>query len=237
MDRNPESLTLSAPFSRTLSDQVANQLRQAILQGRLKPGQRIVEHEIAQAMAISRGPVRDALKILQNERLVVQYPHRGAFVAWLSLRDAEEIYSLREALEALALDYAIRYATDEQFDELSQVVNQMTTRLQQDYTQAEATDLDLEFHHTLCRISGHSRVLTAWMALRGQVRLLILTHRILQPMDFRERGAVWHRQLVDTLCQRDIGAAREVLQKHLAASFDTVSKAILEGKLDPSADQ
>ena len=114
MDNGLETLSLSAPFSRTLSDQVAGQLRQAILMGRLKPGQRIVEHEIAQAMAISRGPVRDALRILQNERLVVQYPHRGAFVAWLTLRDAEEIYSIRRELEMLAVEFAVKYATDEQ---------------------------------------------------------------------------------------------------------------------------
>ena len=69
MDNGVSSLSLSAPFNRTLSDQVANQLREAILRGQLKPGQRIVEHEIADAMALSRGPVRDALKILQNERL------------------------------------------------------------------------------------------------------------------------------------------------------------------------
>ena len=199
MDNNLSFLATPAPLSRTLSDQVVKQLRQAILSGQLKPGQRIVESEIAQAMALSRGPVRDALKILENERLVVHYPHRGAFVAWLTLRDAEEIYSLREALEVLALHNAIKYATDEQVGELSQVINRMTARQQEQYTQAEATDLDLEFHHTLCRISGHGRVLAAWTALRDQVRLLILTHRILHPMDFRDNAVEWHRQLADAV--------------------------------------
>ena len=237
MDNSFDFLTMSAPFNRTLSDQVANQLREAILRGQLKPGQRIIEHEIAQAMALSRGPVRDALKILQNERLVVQYPHRGAFVAWLTLRDAEEIYSLREALETLALRYAIKYASDEQVAELIQIVDQMMARLQQEYTQTEATDLDLEFHHTLCRISGHNRVLDAWTALRAQVRLLILTHRILHPMDFRENAADWHIRLADAVRQRDTEAAEEVLHKHLAASFEAVSRAIREGRLEPPIEQ
>jgi DNA-binding GntR family transcriptional regulator len=237
MDDNLDFLASSAPISRTLSDQVAKQLRQAILSGRLKPGQRIVEHEIAQAMALSRGPVRDALRILQNERLVVQYPHRGAFVAWLNLRDAEEIYSLREALEVLALHYAIMSATEEQIAELSKVVDQMTVRMRQDYSQAEATDLDLEFHHTLCRISGHGRALAAWTALRDQVRLLILTHRILHPMDFRENAADWHRQLVDAVRLRDGEAAEAVLRKHLAASFEATHAAILAGKLEPPGER
>ncbi len=231
MDNSMGPLSLSAPFNRTLSDQVANQLREAILQGQLKPGQRIVEHEIADAMALSRGPVRDALKILQNERLVVQYPHRGAFVARLTLRDAEEIYSLREALEILALHYAIKYATDEQIEELARIIARMTERVKQEYTQPEATELDLEFHHTLCRISGHSRVLEAWIALRGQVRLVILTHRILHPLDFRENAVEWHRQLLDAVRQRDSAAAEGVLRRHLAASLEATSRAIRDGKL------
>jgi DNA-binding GntR family transcriptional regulator len=237
MDKGLEVLELSAPFARTLSDQVANQLREAILSGQLKPGQRIVEREIAEAMALSRGPVRDALKILQNERLVVQYPHRGAFVAWLTLQDAEEIYSLREALEVLALQYAVRCATDEQIAELGRVVDEMIIRLQQEHTQTEATDLDLAFHYTLCRISGHGRVLTAWTALRDQVRLLLLTHRILHPMDFRENAIEWHQQLVDAVVKRDGRTAEVVLRQHLAASFEITSAAIREGKLEAPSDQ
>ena len=237
MDNNLGFLVTPAPLSRTLSDQVVKQLRQAILGGQLKPGQRIVESEIAQAMALSRGPVRDALKLLENERLVVRYPHRGAFVAWLTLRDAEEIYSLREALEVVALHNAIKYATDEQVGELSHVINQMTVRQQEEYTQTEATDLDLEFHHTLCRISGHGRALAAWTALRDQVRLLLLTHRILHPMDFRENAVEWHRHLVDAVLQRDGQAAEVVLREHLAASFEATSTAIREGKLEPPSEQ
>lgn len=230
VNSNLEFLATSVPISRTLSEQVADQLRQTILRGQLKPGQRIVEHEIADALALSRGPVRDALKILENERLVVRYPHRGAFVAQLTLRDAEEIYSLREALEILALNHAIKYATDEQVAELSKVIDRMIARMQEEYTQVEATDLDLEFHHTLCRISGHNRALAAWTALRDQVRLLILTHRILHPLDFRENAAEWHRQLVDAVLQRDVQAGEAVLRKHLAASFEATRTAMREGK-------
>jgi DNA-binding GntR family transcriptional regulator len=108
----------------------------------------------------------------------------------------------------------------------------MVSRLQQEYTQFEATDLDLEFHHALCRISGHSRVFAAWTALRAQVRLLILTHRILQPLDFRENSAEWHRHVVTALRQRDVNQAREVLRTHLAVSFESVVEAIKQGKAE-----
>ena len=67
--------------------------------------------------------MRDALKLLENEGLVVRYAHQGTFVAWLTLHDAEEIYSLRTALETLALNHAIRYATEDQIGELDRIVD------------------------------------------------------------------------------------------------------------------
>ena len=214
---------LTAPSSRTLSDYVAQRLREAILSGQFKPGQRIVEHEIAEAMQVSRGPVRDALKELEKEHLVGRYPHKGTFVTWLTLRDAEEIYSLREALEGLAVDYILKYASDEALDELDAVIDEMVSRREQEYTQAEATDLDLAFHDALCRISGHTRVQMAWRAVRIQVRLLILSHRILQPSDFRETAVEWHRQLAAALRERNAPLAHVLLHKHIMRSFETVA--------------
>ena len=228
---------LIAPSNRTLSDYVADRLREAILTGHLKPGQRIVEHEIAEAMQVSRGPVRDALRELESERLVARHPHKGTFVAWLNLRDAEEIYSLREALEGLAVAYAIKYATDEQLAELDEIVSTMVARRGGNYTQQEATDIDLEFHDTLCRISGHSRVLMAWRAVRAQVRLLILSHRTLQPADFRERAVDWHQQLATALRQRDVDLARAVLHTHLTQSFQSVAEAFKRASAGAAASQ
>lgn len=227
MNGNLEFLNVSAPLSRTLSDQVADQLRQAILLGQLKPGQRIVEQEIAEALALSRGPVRDALRILQNERLVVLNPYRGASVAKLTLEDAEEINSLREALELLALQHAIKVASDAQIGQLNAVVDRMIGLLDREAkAHAELIDTDLEFHYTLCRISGHSRVLSAWSALRGQVSLLMLSHRVLQGLDMSEVAVGWHGLLVEALLRRDAEAAEATLRKHLARSFEATVEAI-----------
>jgi DNA-binding GntR family transcriptional regulator len=234
-DNNNEFPILAAPSSRTLGDHVTQQLRNAILTGQLRPGQRIVEREIAEAMQTSRGPVRDALKLLENERLVVRYPHKGTFVAWLNVKDAEEIYSLREALESLALDYVFKNATEEQIDELDELVQSMAIQADQGYTEFEATDIDLEFHRTMCHISGHKRLLAAWEALDPQVRMLLLRHRTLLPSDFRERGVEWHRQIVDALRTRDTEQAHRLLQKHLAASFETLVQSFSEDEDEPPA--
>lgn len=213
---------LIAPAQRTLSDYVADQLRQAILTGEFKPNQRLVEQEIAESMRTSRGPVRDALKILENEGLVVRESHRGAFVAQLHPGDFIEIYTLRESLEILALRYLIKNASDEQIQLLEDLVKTMEELAQKNYSQVEATDLDMEFHHTLCQISGHTRVLNAWEALSGQIRLVLLKHRYEHPGDLRERSVTWHRKIVAALWERDVDKAIEEMQRHMAASSEWV---------------
>jgi DNA-binding GntR family transcriptional regulator len=230
MNGNFEFLTVAAPLNRTLSDQVADQLRQAILLGQLKPGQRIIEQEIAEALALSRGPVRDALRILQNERLIVINPYRGASVAKLTLRDAEEIYTLRLALEVLALRHAIENASDQQIGQLTAVIDRMVAHLQgAERSHAELIDTDLDFHATLVGISGHSRVMSAWSALRGQVSLLMLSHQVLEGLDMSEIAVTWHRQLVDEMLRRDPQAAEETLRRHLARSYEATVFAIRDG--------
>jgi DNA-binding GntR family transcriptional regulator len=230
MNGNFEFLTVAAPLSRTLSDQVADQLRQAILLGHLKPGQRIIEQEIAEALALSRGPVRDALRVLRNERLIIINPYRGASVAKLTLRDAEEIYTLRVALELLALHHAVESASDAQIGELTRVVERMETAVQESPdNHAVLIDTDLDFHETVVRISGHSRVVSAWAALRGQVSLLMLSHEVLGVMDMAEIAVTWHRQLVDEMLRRDATAAEETLRRHLARSYEATVTAIREG--------
>jgi DNA-binding GntR family transcriptional regulator len=179
---------LTAPTKRTLSDYVADQLRQAILSGQLQPNERLVEQDIAERMQTSRGPVRDGIKSLESEGLIVRQAQRGALVSQLHLEDFMEIYTLREALETLAIQWVIWKATDPQLDLRSAIVRKMEQLAQHDYTQVDATNLDLDFHHTLCQISGHSRVLSVWDSMSGQIRLVVLKHRLTHPDDLRERS-------------------------------------------------
>jgi DNA-binding GntR family transcriptional regulator len=219
-------LEIPAISDQSLSEKVADQLREAIVCGQITPGQHIVELDVVNATKISRGPVRDALRILENEHLVVRYPRRGTFVTRLGLRDAEEIYSLRESLEMVALEYAVQHATDAQLDELELIVAAMERRLEQQHTAYELADIDLEFHHMLCQISGHSRVITAWNNLRPQIRFLILTHRIPRPITWKEDIVERHKRIVATLRQRDLAMARKVFHEHLAYSLESTLAVI-----------
>jgi GntR family transcriptional regulator of gluconate operon len=218
--------SLIAPSQRTLSDYVADQLRQAILTEQFRPNARLVEQDIAESMKTSRGPVRDALKILENEGLVVRQPHRGAFVAQLDPEDILEIYSLREALETLAIRLAIKHASNRDIDTLEELVHNMAHLAEQEYNQLDATNVDMEFHHTLVRISGHGRVLTAWEALAGQIRMVVLKHRLDNPQDLRVRSVSWHEKIVSAMRERDIEKSVQELRIHMAASSEWIEKLI-----------
>ncbi len=222
--------TLVAPLQRTLSDYVADQLRQTILADQFSPKERLVEQEIAESMQTSRGPVRDALKILENEGLIVRQSHRGAYVAQLNPEDFMEVYTLREALETLAIRWAIQNATDQQIDDLTNLVVSMESLSRQNYNQVDATDLDMDFHHTLCKISGHRRVLSAWESLSGQIRLVVLKHRIVHPEDLRERSVPWHYKIVDAMRERDTEKAIRELRTHMAASYEWAQKLLDQNK-------
>ena len=222
---------LTAPSQRILSDYVAERLRQAILVGQFEPNQRLVEQDIAESVKTSRGPIRDALKILENEGLVTRQTHRGAFVAELNPDDMHEIFSLRKALESLAIQYLIEKATEEQIDELEKIVQSMEVMSLKDYGQAEATDLDMDFHHTLCKISGHKRVLTAWEALSGQIRIVLWKHRLVHPTDLRDRSVPWHAGIVEALRERNKEKAVDLLNVHLAASMEWVDQLVKQKKV------
>ncbi len=225
---------LTAPSQRTLSDYVADQLRQAILAGQFPPNERLVEQEIAESMQTSRGPVRDALKILENEGLVIRQSHRGAFVAQLHPEDFIEIYTLREALETLAVRYAIQNATDQQIGDLAKVVRSMESMARQNYNQVDATDLDMEFHHTLCKISGHKRLLNVWESISGQIRLVLLKHRLINPDDLRVRSVSWHAKIVEAMRERNTEKAVKELETHMAASSEWV-QVLLKQRANPTS--
>jgi len=231
MDKNIDlDNILTAPSQRILSDYVADRLRQAILLGQFQPNQRLVEQDLAESMKTSRGPIRDALKVLENEGLVIRETHRGAFVAELNPEDMREITTLREVLESLAIRYLIQRATSSQIDQLENIVHAMENMALSDYGQMEATDLDMEFHHTLCQISGHKRVLTAWEALSGQIRIVLWKHRLEHPTDLRDRSVPWHARIVEALRQHDAEKAITLLHEHLAASMEWVDQLLKQSR-------
>ena len=149
---------------RPLSEEAYDALRAAILGGRLQPGARIVEADIARQMATSRSPVREAVRKLEHEGLVEYVPRRGTIVVGLSRDDVADAYQLRAHLEAYGARLAATRASEEQLTRLLEMIERMREC-------ASSNDLeglvaaDVEFHRSVCDASGSPRLLQAWETL------------------------------------------------------------------------
>ena len=115
-----DNLELNMNAYLPLRDVVFNTLREAILKGELKPGERLMELQLASKLGVSRTPIREAIRMLEQEGLAVTVPRRGAEVARMTEKDMEDVLQIRAALDELAVQLATEQITDEQFEEALQ---------------------------------------------------------------------------------------------------------------------
>ena len=154
-----------------LRQEIAGILREAIWSGTLKPAQRLNEQRLAEAIRVSRPPLREAIRILEQEGLVVSIPRRGTFVRTLTGEDILEIYTLRCALEGMAAELAIG-AAGEGIDELEAKLARME-REEPELDLRAVIGEDLEFHRALVVLSGNTRLVSMWEQIAGQLRLAL----------------------------------------------------------------
>lgn len=183
-----------------LRQQICDRLREAIWDGGLAAGSRLNEQQVADQMGVSRPPLREAIRVLEQEGLIESVPRRGAFVRMFTSQDISEIYAVRCALEGMAAELAMAAATDEIGALEEQIVR---------IKQAERVDLraaialDFEFHRSLVRLSGNSRLALLWEQVAGQLRLAIT---LVDPAFF-QAGYVesTHGALINAIRRRDRG--------------------------------
>lgn len=216
--------TLVPPVKRSLAEDVVDRLREAIYKGQLAPSERLREEILASFLGLSRGPVREALAQLEREGLVIRHPNRSVTVARLSIEDLDEVYSLRLALEQLAVKNAIKGADAAYFDQMQAVVGQMQACLERGITTQEAAHLDVRFHELIFEASQHRRLLSVWSTLRPQIHVFLLSRNVVN-QDFRAVLVAGHQELLDVIRLRDETRALEVLNRHLMASYERVLKS------------
>lgn len=199
-----------------LGTQVANHLRDAIVRGDLVGGQRLVETDLADMLKVSRGPVRDGLRILETEGLVAK---RGQGVTVLSLdeSDIEELYSLREAIESLALGITMGLAEPPDLTALRAVLVTMRAAAEV-HDVAGFTQADADFHATLCELSGHRRATAVWHQI-APTAVALLRVTILRDSDLHQTAAK-HQGLLDLVAAGEPGPALAELHLHLRGSCD-----------------
>lgn len=215
---------LSLPINRGLGVDIAERLRDAILSGLFGPGERLPEEQLARAMGVSRGPVREALVKLERDGLIVIRRNRGAFVAQLSREDLDEVYSLRVAIERLAVERCVENADDADIAELQAVVDRISDLLDSGITEQEAAELDLKFHDIIYRAGRHRRLYDIWVTLKPQIHILLLNRNVAST-DFRELVVPSHQEIVDAIRSRDVDKTVKVTMEHLLISYSRVRES------------
>jgi DNA-binding GntR family transcriptional regulator len=215
------TLPLTPAVKRSLADDIVDRLRNAIFQGSFKPGAPLREEQLAAMLDVSRGPVREALVQLEREGLVLVRRHRGATVARLSRGDLEEVYSLRLALERLAMQRAVRYATDRDFVALETVLADFDIALSRGPSVKEVAELDVRFHDLIYQAARHQRLYDSWANLKSQIYIFLLSRNVANP-DFREVTVKSHADLLEALRARDEARATTEIEAHLRGAYDRV---------------
>jgi DNA-binding GntR family transcriptional regulator len=205
--------------SRRVFDEVYDRLRSAIVAGHFAPGERFVERTLERRLGVSRTPIREAIKRLEQEGLVVCPPHRGCFVRSPTFDDARQVYELRRVAEGLSGALAAKRATDSELAKIRTVVRLGRTALEKGDRESMLLRND-EFHQLQARAAGNVfleqqlRLLWAYMdLLRG--RSWIATDRA--PDTQRE-----HEAIVEALARRDAARARLLNETHVDHAWKVV---------------
>ena len=207
-----ENLKLDANEYLPLRDVVFKTLREAILRGDLKPGERLMELQLAAKLGVSRTPIREAIRMLQQEGLAVTIPRRGAEVAAMTEKDMEDVLQVREALEILAVQLASEKITKEQIAELEERLK----AFEQAVETAEVKQIaqsDIDFHDLIYTAAENPRLVVLLNNLREQIyryRVEYLKDEKNYPRLIEE-----HRQIMQGLKERNEQYVVEMRKKHM----------------------
>lgn len=204
-----------------LGTQVANHIRDAIVRGDLVAGERLVETEFAESLNVSRGPVRDGFRVLEAEGLIAKQG-QGYLVQSLDERDIRELYSLRGALESLAMSMTMALEEKPDVTALRAVVMAMGTAADAGDSD-EFARTDVIFHSMLCDLSGHRRLAAVWRQYEP-ITMALLRVTVLVDDDLHVTTAR-HGLLIDLIEAGDSTALLAELADHLDGSRERMLEA------------
>lgn len=207
--------------NKPLRERVLDALREAIITGELKPGQPLVEMDLASQLGISRAPLREALQTLAREGLVETAPYRGSIVRHLTRTDIEELYSLRSVLETFAVQRLIALNASETVARLYEIFELMLETAQTgDLT--KVNQIDRQFHDALIELSQHSLLSITWSGVSNRVRQ-VMALRNQRNTDITTI-AYNHLPIIRAIEQQNVELATTLIQKHVATSGDLLAE-------------
>ena len=206
-----------------LRDVVFNTLRQAILRGELKPGERLMEIQLANKLGVSRTPIREAIRKLELEGLVLMIPRRGAEVAEITEKSLRDVLEVRSALEELAVELACERITDEDVDKLREAAKEFEEVSKSGDVTALA-EADVRFHDIIYFATDNQRLIQLLYNLREQMyryRVEYLKREEVHVTLFAE-----HDHIIECIVKRDKVAAKQAIGTHIDNQMHFVADTI-----------
>jgi DNA-binding GntR family transcriptional regulator len=209
----------------TLMSQALEEIREAIRKGKVKPGDRLVEMQLAKEMHISRFPIREALRYLEKEGLVETKSFKGTYVSQLSERDMEELYSLRSAIEEFAVRILIKHIDEEKIGKLESIFQSMQQASKKEDLDKLISE-DFRFHQTICELSEHRKLLEVWLTLENQLRVFLTIEKQLfgNSLQFVKS----HHPILEAIQGRKIRPAQKAIREHLNWAMQVIRKGYWE---------
>ncbi len=206
-----------------LRDVVFKTLRQAILRGELKPGERLLEIHLADKLGVSRTPIREAIRKLELENLVVMIPRKGAVVADITEKSLRDVLEVRRALEALAVKLACEKIREEEIQELKIAAKEFEFALRKGDVTVYA-EADVKFHDIIYRTTDNQRLIQLLYNLREQMyryRVEYLKREESHPVLLAE-----HQDIIQKIAARDEEAAVKAVCAHIDNQVTVVADTI-----------
>ncbi len=214
-----------------LRDVVVESIRQAIISGQFPPGMRLMELQLAEEMGVSRTPVREGIRKMELEGLVVMIPRRGAYVADISIKDINEVYEVRTALDVLSAGLAAERIDKSEIQEMRELLAEEAA-LVEAKNYPRIIDNDTAFHDVIYRASGNTRCMNIISNLREQITAIRG-----RSMPYPGRVEIMlkeHRAIFDAIAAGKVEKAQEAVRTHMENAEQTLLKVIKEQKLMPS---
>ncbi len=239
MDHPDDPLKVSA--NRRVFDEVYSRLRSAVTTGLFGPGERFVERNLTKRLNVSRTPLREALKRLEQEGLVVCYPHRGCFVRVPSLEEASQAYEMRRVAEGMAGELAVRRATNAELTAIARVVDASRADLEAG-DRRQMLLRNNQFHELQARAARN-------VFLEQQLKMLWGYVDLLRGQSWTETDRAFqtqeeHEAILSALMKREVGQARKLNERHVENAWSAVASRFVnandgateaKGKIDGSA--
>lgn len=212
--------------SELMSKKIADILRENIISGNIKGGEKLNESQLSGALNISRPPIREAFRILATEGLITLVPRKGAFVSKLSIREVKEIYEMKSMMESFATRLAIPLINEEELSEIDSILNLMEKKIKENNFK-EIQRLNIKFHRKIIEMSKNQKLIYFYESIVLPIRRY---QRVgLSAPSSWETSLAEHRNIVKAIRSKNVELAERLTREHtMTATLRVIDRLKLQ---------